>query len=165
MTSVKSRIFQFYNRFRQDDGFYRVAVCKGGITDTFDTSVSWYDTAVATQNDFFDAFSIRQFPSTYPLQNRPASKSATHVFASKSDTHYMMTSQFRSGRGKTRKAEISRDFSAFLDSEFFLSFIDPICPFRCCVLTRTHEKGFFASSRKQSTLWLDSDLRKRSRTV
>ena len=80
-------------------------------------------------------------------------------------TPAMMTSQFRSERGKTRKREISRDFSRFFDPAFFRSFIDPFCPFRCCVRTRTHEKGFFASSRKQSTLWLDSDLRKRSRTV
>lgn len=55
----------------------------------------------------------------------------------------MMTSQFRSGREKTRKREISRDFSRFFDPEFFRSFIDPFCPFRCCVRTRTHEKGFF----------------------
>ena len=54
----------------------------------------------------------------------------------------MMTSQFRSERGKTRKREISRDFSRFFDPEFFRSFIDPFCPFRCCVRTRTHEKGF-----------------------
>ena len=53
----------------------------------------------------------------------------------------MMTSQFRSGRGKTRKREISRDFSRFFDPAFFRSFIDPFCPFRCCVRTRTHEKG------------------------
>ena len=77
----------------------------------------------------------------------------------------MMTSQFRSGRGKTRKREISRDLSRFFDPAFFRSFIDSFCPFRCCVRTRTHEKGFFASSRKQSVLWLDSYLRKRSRTV
>ena len=77
----------------------------------------------------------------------------------------VMTSQFRSERGKTRKREISRDFSRFFDPEFFRSFIDPFCPFRCCVRTRTHEKGFFASSQKQSVLWLDSYLRKRSRTV
>ena len=57
-------------------------------------------------------------------------------------TPAMMTSQFRSGRGKTRKREISRDFSRFFDPEFFRSFIDPFCPFRCCVRTRTHEKGF-----------------------
>ena len=73
----------------------------------------------------------------------------------------MMTSQFRSEREKTRKREISRDFSRFFDPEFFRSFIDPFCPFRCCVRTRTHEKGFFASSRKQSVRWLDSDLRRR----
>ena len=54
----------------------------------------------------------------------------------------MMTSQFRSGRGKTRKREISRDFSRFFDPEFLRNFIDPFCPFRCCVRTRTHEKGF-----------------------
>ena len=78
----------------------------------------------------------------YPLQNLRASKLATHGFASKSDTHHMMTSQFRSGRGKTRKREISRDFSRFFDPAFFRSFIDPFCPFRCCVRTRTHEKGF-----------------------
>ena len=101
----------------------------------------------------------------YPLQNRRASKLATHGFASKSALHHMMTSQFRSGRGKTRKREISRDFSRFFDPAFFRSFIDPFCPFRCCVRTRTCEKGFFASSRKQSTLWLDSDLRKQSLTV
>ena len=77
----------------------------------------------------------------------------------------VMTSQVRSGRGKRRKREISRDFSRFFDPEFFRSFIDPFCPFRCCVRTRTCEKGFFASSQKQSVLWLDSDLRKRSRTV
>ena len=57
-------------------------------------------------------------------------------------TPAMMTSQFRSERGKTRKREISRDFSRFFDPAFFRSFIDPFCPFRCCVRTRTHEKGF-----------------------
>ena len=66
---------------------------------------------------------------------------------------------------KARKREISKDFSRFFVPEFIRSFIDPFCPFRCCVRTRTHEKGFFASSRKQSVLWLDSDLRKRNRTV
>lgn len=40
------------------------------------------------------------------------------------------------------KREISRDFSRFFDPAFFRSFIDPFCPFRCCVRTRTHEKGF-----------------------
>lgn len=88
----------------------------------------------------------RMLTEAYPLQNLRASKSATHGFASKSDTQHMMTSQFRSGRGKTRKREISRDFSRFFDPEFSRSFIDPFCPFRCCVRTRTHEKGFFASS-------------------
>ena len=97
--------------------------------------------------------------------HRGASELANTKSASKLTCKHMMTSQFRSERGKTRKREISRDFSRFFDPEFFLSFIDPFCPFRCCVRTRTHEKGFFASSRKQSTLWLDSDLRKRNRTV
>ena len=40
------------------------------------------------------------------------------------------------------KREISRDFSRFFDPEFLRNFIDPFCPFRCCVRTRTHEKGF-----------------------
>ena len=94
-----------------------------------------------------------------------ASKLDNTNSASKMTCRHMMTSQFRSGREKTRKREISRDFSRFFDPAFFRSFIDPFCPFRCYVRTRTHEKGFFASSRKQSVLWLDSDLRKRSRTV
>lgn len=93
--------------------------------------------------------------------HRTASELANTDSASELTCRHMMTSQFRSERGKTRKREISRDFSRFFDPEFFRSFIDPFCPFRCCVRTRTHEKGFFASSRKQSTLWLDSDLRKR----
>ena len=97
--------------------------------------------------------------------HRAASKLADANSASELACRHMMTSQFRSERGKTRKREISRDFSRFFDPAFFRSFIDPFCPFRCCVRTRTHEKGFFASSRKQSVLWLDSDLRKRSRTV
>ena len=94
-----------------------------------------------------------------------ASKLANTKSASELTCKHMLTSQFRSGRGKTRKREISRDFSRFFDPEFFLSFIDPFCSFQCCIRTWTHEKGFFASSRKQSALWLDSDLRKRSRTV
>ena len=97
--------------------------------------------------------------------HRAASKLANRNSASKMACRHMMTSQFRSGRGKTKKREISRDFFRFFDSEVFRSFIDPFCPFRCCVRTRTHEKGFFASFRKQSVLWLDSDLRKRSRAV
>ena len=40
------------------------------------------------------------------------------------------------------KRENSRDFSRFFDPEFLRNFIDPFCPFRCCVRTRTHEKGF-----------------------
>ena len=99
------------------------------------------------------------------VYHHSASKLANTNPASKMTCRHIMTSQFRSERGKTRKREISRDFFRFFDPAFFLSFIDPFCPFRCCVRTRTHEKGFFASSRKQSVLWLDSDLRKRSRTV
>ena len=71
-----------------------------------------------------------------------ASKLDNTNSASKMTCRHMMTSQFRSGREKTRKREISRDFSRFFDPEFFLSFIDPFCHFRCCVRTRTHEKGF-----------------------
>lgn len=93
--------------------------------------------------------------------HRAASELANTDSASELTCRHMMTSQFRSERGRTRKREISRDFSRFFDPEFFRSFIDPFCPFRCCVRTRTHEKGFFASFRKQSVLWLDSDLRKR----
>ena len=55
---------------------------------------------------------------------------------------YMITVQFRSGREKARKREISRDFSRFFAPVFFRNFIDPFSPFRCCVRIRTHEKGF-----------------------
>ena len=41
----------------------------------------------------------------------------------------MMTSQFRSGREKTRKREISRDFSRFFDPEFFSEFHRSLLPF------------------------------------
>ena len=44
-------------------------------------------------------------------------------------TPAMMTGQFRSGREKTRKREISRDFSRFFDPAFFRSFIDPFALF------------------------------------
>ena len=73
---------------------------------------------------------------------RGASELANTKSASKMTCRHMMTSQFRSERGKTRKREISRDFSRFFDPEFLRNFIDPFCPFRCCVRTRTHEKGF-----------------------
>ena len=77
----------------------------------------------------------------------------------------MLCGQNRSAQGKQPfgkpnggKREISKDFSRFFDPAFFRSFIDPFCPFRCCVRTRTHEKGFFASSRKQSVrkFWICS---------
>lgn len=93
----------------------------------------------------------------HTLENRPKNEILSYT--------RMLCGQNRSARENKRKREISRDFSRFFDPEFFRSFIDPFCPFRCSVRTRTHEKGFFASYRKQSTLWLDSDLRKRSRTV
>ena len=70
-----------------------------------------------------------------------ARKNSVTCSASELTCRHMMTSQFRSERGKTRKREISRDFSRFFDPAFFRSFIDPFCPFRCCVRTRTHEKG------------------------
>ena len=77
----------------------------------------------------------------------------------------MLCGQNRSARENKRKREISRDFSRFFAPAFFRSFIDPFCPFRCCVRTWTHEKGYFAPFKKQSVPWLDSDLRKRNRTV
>ena len=41
----------------------------------------------------------------------------------------MFNGRFRSDRGKTRKAEISRDFSAFFDPNFFRVSIDPFSIF------------------------------------
>ena len=58
-------------------------------------------------------------------------------------TPAMMTSQFRSGREKTRKREISRDFSRFFDPAFFRSFIDPICPFSMLCPDSDSRKGLF----------------------
>ena len=39
------------------------------------------------------------------------------------------------------KREISKDFSLF-STLILRNFTDTFCPFRCCVRTRTHEKGF-----------------------
>ena len=54
----------------------------------------------------------------YPLQNQCASKFAIHGFASKSATHHMMTSQFRSERRKEPfgkpNGEKTGDFERFL---------------------------------------------------
>ena len=52
----------------------------------------------------------------------------------------MMTSQFRAGREKTRKREISRDFSRFFDSEVFQNFVDAFRGFltRSRIRTATH---------------------------
>ena len=63
--------------------------------------------------------------------HRAASELANTDSASELTCRHMMTSQFRSEREKTRKREISRDFSRFFDPEFFRSFIDPfsmLCP-------------------------------------
>ena len=54
----------------------------------------------------------------------------------------MMTSQFRSGRGKTRKREISRDFSRFFDSIIFRVFIDAFRGFLTRSRIRTGEMHF-----------------------
>ena len=88
----------------------------------------------------------------HTLENRPKNEILSYT--------RMLCGQNRSARENKRKREISRDFSRFFDPEFFRSFIDPFCPFRCCVRTRTHEKGFFASYRKQSTLWAGFGLAK-----
>ena len=45
--------------------------------------------------------------------------------------------RFRSDREKTRKAEISRDFSAFFDSKVFQNFVDAFRAFRVCRQIRT----------------------------
>ena len=78
----------------------------------------------------------------FAVHLRGASDLANTKSASKMTCRHMMTSQFRSERGKTRKREISRDFSRFFDPAFFRSFIDPFCPFRCCVRIRTGEMHF-----------------------
>ena len=54
----------------------------------------------------------------------------------------MMTSQFRSERGKTRKREISRDFSRFFDSEVFRNFVDAFRGFLTRSRIRTGEMHF-----------------------
>ena len=51
----------------------------------------------------------------------------------------MMMRQFRCSIEKTRKAEISRDFSAFFDSEVFRNFVDAFRAFRVCRQIRTSE--------------------------
>ncbi len=57
------------------------------------------------------------------------SELANTNLASKLTCRHMMTSQFRSERGKTRKREISRDFSRFFDPEFFSEFHRSLLPF------------------------------------
>ena len=107
-----------------------------------------------------------------PLQNLRTSKLATNGFAPKSDTHHMMTSQFRSGRRKEPfgkpNGEKTGDFERFLPFFrpcIFSEFHRSLLPFSMLCPDSDSRKGLFASSRKQSVLWLDSDLRKRSRTV
>ena len=55
----------------------------------------------------------------------------------------MMTSQFRSGRGKTRKREISRDFSRFFDPAFFSEFHRSLLPFSMLCPDSDSRKGLF----------------------
>ena len=71
-----------------------------------------------------------------PLQNLRTSKLATNGFAPKSDTHHMMTSQFRSGRRKEPfgkpNGEKTGDFERFLPffvPAFFRKNTDPFCDF------------------------------------
>lgn len=52
-----------------------------------------------------------------------------HVVGSSPSAPAMSNGQNRSGREKTRKAEISRDFSVFFDSDFFRISIDPFSIF------------------------------------
>ena len=63
------------------------------------------------------------------VYHRAASKLANTKSASELTCRHMMTSQFRSGRGKTRKREISRDFSRFFVPAFFRKNTDPFCDF------------------------------------
>ena len=55
----------------------------------------------------------------------------------------MMTSQFRSGREKTRKREISRDFSRFFDPAFFSEFHRALLPFSMLCPDSDSRKGLF----------------------
>ena len=55
----------------------------------------------------------------------------------------MMTSQFRSGREKTRKREISRDFSRFFDPAFFSEFHRSLLPFSMLCPDSDSRKGLF----------------------
>ena len=73
----------------------------------------------------------------------------------------MMTSQFRSERGKTRKREISKDFSRFFRPCTFLEFHIFLLPFSMLCPDPDSRKGLFASSRKQSVLRQASDPRRR----
>ena len=65
-----------------------------------------------------------------PLQNLRTSKLATNGFAPKSDTHHMMTSQFRSGRRKEPFGKPNGEKTG--DFERFLPF------FRPCIFSEFH---------------------------
>lgn len=58
----------------------------------------------------------------------------------------MMTSQFRSERGKTRKREISKDFSRFFRPCFFSKKYRSILRFFPTARIRTRENGIFKKS-------------------
>ena len=65
---------------------------------------------------------------------------------------------------RTRKNEKTGDFERFLPFFrpcIFSEFHRSLLPFSMLCPDSDSRKGLFASSRKQSTLWLDSDLRKR----
>ena len=82
-----------------------------------------------------------------PLQNLRTSKLATNGFAPKSDTHHMMTSQFRSGRRKEPFGKPNGEKTG--DFERFLPF------FRPCIFSEFHR-----SLLPFSMLCPDSDSRK-----
>ena len=78
----------------------------------------------------------------FAVHLRGASELANTKSASKMTCRHMMTSQFRSERGKTRKREISRDFPRFFDSNIFRIFIDAFRGFPVCSRIRTGEMHF-----------------------
>ena len=85
-----------------------------------------------------------------PLQNLRTSKLATNGFAPKSDTHHMMTSQFRSGRRKEpfgkpngeKTGEITR-FLPFFRPCIFSEFHRSLLPFSMLCPDSDSRKGLF----------------------
>ena len=63
------------------------------------------------------------------MYHRAASKLDNTKSASKLTYKHMFNGRFRSDREKTRKTEISRDFSVFFDPIFFRNSIDPFSIF------------------------------------